>query len=75
MQFSKPRAIFGGMEKIESDLLTVTEAAKLLRVTPVTVRTWYREGILRGFQVGKNYNITIGRAGVEALRRKAGVSK
>ena len=36
----------------DSDLLTIAEAARLIRVSPVTVQRWLRQGRLRAFHVG-----------------------
>jgi len=39
---------------VTQDWLTVAEIAAKLRVNPVTVRLWIREGRLRGVQLGGN---------------------
>jgi len=38
---------------IEHELLSVAEAAALLRVAPSTVRRWVRSGALPGYRVGR----------------------
>lgn len=44
------------------DLLTVSEAARLLKMSPDAVRRWVREGRLKAYRVGENgpYRITMG---------------
>jgi excisionase family DNA binding protein len=41
----------------ENELLTVTEVAAYLRVTPVTVWRWCQRGIIPAFQVGRVWRI------------------
>jgi excisionase family DNA binding protein len=49
------------------DVLTVKEAAALVRVSPATIRRWCRSGYLNAFQVGRSASIRIPR---EELRRR-----
>jgi excisionase family DNA binding protein len=41
------------MYVVDEQLLTVTEAAELLRVAPSTIRRWIRDGDVRAYRVGK----------------------
>jgi excisionase family DNA binding protein len=41
----------------KGDLLTVEEAAEILRVTPKTIREWIRKGDLVGLKFGKQWRI------------------
>lgn len=41
------------MHTLDDDLLTVAEAATLLRVAPSTVRRWIREGDVRAQRIGR----------------------
>lgn len=40
-------------------LLTVSEAAQLLRLKPKTIRLWLETGRLRGFKVGRQWRIPV----------------
>lgn len=54
------------------DLITVKEAAELLRVSPATVRNWVREGKLPGLRFSKTV-IRIRREEVLRLAERAEV--
>lgn len=41
------------MQTIDGQMLTVAEAAELLRVAPSTIRRWIREGEIQAYRVGK----------------------
>jgi excisionase family DNA binding protein len=43
----------------ERDVLTVKEAAAIARVSPATIRRWFRRGHLAAFQVGPGAAIRI----------------
>ena len=51
----------GGMTMFVHDdnprYLTIKEVAKELRVHPLTVNTWLKEGKLEGFKFGKSWRI------------------
>jgi len=48
-------------------VLTVKEAAALARVSPATIRRWYRSGYLEAFQVGRSATIRIPRYELQKL--------
>jgi excisionase family DNA binding protein len=48
-------------------VLTVKEAAALARVSPATIRRWYRSGYIEAFQVGRGASIRIPRHELEKL--------
>lgn len=50
----------------DADLLTVEEAAGLLKVSTVTIRRWLKQGRLRAYRLGPRY-IRIRRADLAAL--------
>lgn len=50
----------------DADLVTVAEAAKILRVSLVTVRRWLRQGLLPSFHVGPKA-VRIRRADLQAV--------
>jgi excisionase family DNA binding protein len=52
-------------------VLTVKEAAALARVSPATIRRWYRQGYLNAFQVGRSATIRVPR---DELRELVGDS-
>ena len=54
----------------EDDLLTKAEAAKLLRVSPVTISRWLKQGRLPAYRLGPRA-VRIRRADVQALLRPA----
>lgn len=58
-------AISVRMENLPS-ILTVNEAAELLRVHPVTLRKWIAAGNMPVFRVGRN-SVRISRAQVERM--------
>jgi excisionase family DNA binding protein len=41
----------------DGSILTVEEAAKIIKVSPKTVRDWLRSGQLRGLKAGKQWRI------------------
>ncbi len=47
------------MEKVEKKVVSAPEAAKILNVTPVTIRRWLKDGILIGDKLGGRWLITI----------------
>ncbi len=57
------------MIAVELDFLTVTEAARICRVRPATVRVWLRGGELPGVRrrIGRSFRYLISRT--EVLRK------
>lgn len=43
------------MIETETDLLTISEAAKLLKISTVTIHRWLKQGRLPAYQVGPRY--------------------
>lgn len=56
-----------------ADLLTTAEAAKLLKVSPVTIARWKKQGLLPAYKLGPRA-VRFRRAEVEALARPAAVT-
>ena len=54
----------------DPDLLTTAEAAKLLKVSPVTILRWLKQGRLPAYRLGPRA-VRIRRADVQALLRPA----
>jgi excisionase family DNA binding protein len=46
-------ARFWAIQVIDEQMLTVAEAAEMLRVSPSTVRRWIREGEIRAYRIGR----------------------
>src|SRR5919197_3358462 len=57
-----------------SDLLTVKEAASLLKVSPVTIKRYLKSGLLRAFHIGPRA-IRIRREDLEKLLTPAGTEE
>jgi len=55
----------------ELDLVTVAEAARLLRVSPVTIHRWIKRGLLPSCHVGPRA-VRIRRADLENMIRPDG---
>jgi excisionase family DNA binding protein len=47
--------MISGMAKPESDLISVADAAKILKVTPVRVRQYIADGRLKAEQIGRAF--------------------
>ena len=62
------------MKKDEIDLLTVTEAAELLRVSKPTIRALIKDGKIGGFAVGEGAMMRIPKSTLMAFT-KDGLSK
>jgi|TARA_R110000824_G_scaffold144690_2_gene312711 excisionase family DNA binding protein len=62
------------MKKDEIDLLTVTEAAELLRVSKPTIRALIKDGKIGGFAVGEGAMMRIPKSTLMAFI-KDGLSK
>jgi excisionase family DNA binding protein len=45
------------MDRLPNDLLTTTEVAAYLKITPDTARAWLRLGKLKAVRVGRSYRI------------------
>ena len=58
------------LQEVPAMLCTVEDAAKRLCVSTTTVRAWFHEGKLRGFQAGRVLRIDTSSI-AEALRRGA----
>lgn len=52
--------------ELESDLVTLAEAAKLLKVSPATIKRWVKQGRLTAYHVGLKA-VRIRRADLAAL--------
>ena len=58
----------------EYDLLTVAEAARVLKVSAVTIHRWLKQGRLPSYHLGPRY-IRIRRSDLGAVLKPAGKSK
>ena len=56
----------------DSEMLTTTEVAQLLRVHPNTVRRWASKGLLRAYRLGPRRDRRFKREDVDALLQDNG---
>jgi excisionase family DNA binding protein len=52
------------------ELLRVSEASKLCRVTPYTIRKWIKDGKLSAIQIGKGGHYLINKLDLPTFMRK-----
>ncbi len=59
--------ITGENDNLASELLTVGQAARFLRVHPNTIRKWSEQGLLKPYRVGPRRDRRFRRSEVERL--------
>ena len=42
----------------EKKLYSVEDLAKILPITPLTIRAYFRKGRIKGYKIGKNWYVT-----------------